>query len=299
MTPSEEGIVKTDQAVRLMRQERSKGKTQAQAAARAGMRERTARKYEHHSQLPSQLKEPRTHRTRPNPFVADWSWVCTQLERDPALQAKTLFAELDTRDPGRDQPIQLRTLQRHIASWRAQHGPARAVIFEHVHQPGRMAQSDFTEMNDLCITRAGVPFLHLLYHLVLTYSNLEAIQICFSERFEALAEGIEACLWHLGGAPQQHRTDNLSAAVVKIERQERHYTARYQALMAHYHMQPSTNQPGEAHENGDVSSLSLQASRRPGPTPARLARLCRPGGLCPLAARPRPAAQRHSGGACG
>jgi transposase len=76
--------------------------------------------------------------------------------------------------------------------------------------------------------------------------------LCFSESFEALAEGLESCLWQLGGVPQQHRTDNLSAAVVRIERGERHYTERYQALMDHYHMQPSTNNPGEAHENGDV-----------------------------------------------
>ncbi|MBC8076399.1 MAG: IS21 family transposase, partial [Chloroflexales bacterium] len=244
--------MKTDHEVRLMRQERLKGKTQAQAAARAGMSERTARTYEQRGTLPSQLTAPRTHCTRPNPFAADWPWVCAQLERDPALQAKTLFAELDTQYPGRYQPAQLRTLQRHIASWRAQHGPSREVIFAQVHQPGRLAQSDFTEMNDLHLTLAGVPFRHLLYHLVLTYSNLEAIQICFSESFEALAEGIEACLWQLGGVPQQHRTDNLSAAVVKIERGVRQYTARYLALMAHYQLQPSTNTPGEAHENGDV-----------------------------------------------
>jgi hypothetical protein len=92
----------------------------------------------------------------------------------------------------------------------------------------------------------------LLYHLVLTYSNIEAVQICFSESFESLAEGVEACLWQIGGVPRQHRTDNLSAAVVRIERGERHYTERYRALMHHYDMRPSTNNPGEAHENGDV-----------------------------------------------
>lgn len=252
MVPLEEGTVKTDHEVRLMRQERQKGKTQEQAAARAGMSVRTARKYEQLGHLPSQLKEPRTHRTRPNPFEADWPWVCAQLERDPALQAKTLFDELCALYPGRYQPSQLRTLQRHIARWRAQFGPAREVIFEQSHRPGLLAQSDFTDMNDLQITLVGLPFPHLLYHLVLTYSNLEAVQICFSESFEALAEGLEACLWQLGGVPQQHRTDNLSAAVVKIERGLRTYTDRYQALMAHYQMQPSTNQPGEAHQNGDV-----------------------------------------------
>lgn len=245
--------MKTDHEVRLMRRERTNGKTQEQAAARAGMSVRTARKYERLGQLPSQTKQPRTHRTRPNPFAADWPWVVAHLERDSALQAKTLFAELERLHPGRYTPTQLRTLQRHVAHWRAQFGPSREVMFPQEHQPGRMGQSDFTEMNDLQITLAGVPFPHLLYHFVLTYSNVEAVAICFSESFEALAEGLETCLWQLGGVPGQHRTDNLSAAVVTIAAAgERVYTERYQALMRHYRMQPSTNTPGEAHENGDV-----------------------------------------------
>jgi hypothetical protein len=245
--------MKNDHEVLRMRQERSKGRTQEQAADRAGMSVRTARKYERLGQLPSQLTQPRTHRTRPNPFAPDWAWVVTHLERDPALQAKTLFADLVQQYPGRYQPNQLRTLQRHVATWRALNGPSQNVTFEQVHQPGRLGQSDFTHMDDLQITLAGVPFPHLLYHVVLTYSNVEAISICFSENFEALAEGMEAGLWQLGGVPQQHRTDNLSAAVIKITATgERIYTERYLELMAHYRMQPSTNQPGEAHENGDV-----------------------------------------------
>lgn len=40
---------------------------------------------------------------------------------------------------------------------------------------------------------------------------------------------------------------------MQIERSgQRQYTERYQALMDYYHMQPSTNNPGEAHGNGDV-----------------------------------------------
>ena len=243
--------MKTDHEVRRMLQERRKGKTQEQAAARAQMSVRTARNYERLAQLPSQLKKPRG-RTRPNPFEQDWPWVLAQLERDPALQVKTLFDQLCLRFPDRYQPIQLRTLQRHVRLWRAHSGPAREVIFEQVHLPGRLGQSDFTHMDDLAITIAGVPFPHLLYHFVLTYSNVEAVTVCFSESFEALAEGLEGCLWQLGGVPQQHRTDNLSAAVVRIERGERLYTQRYQALLNHYHLTPSTNTPGQAHENGDV-----------------------------------------------
>jgi len=50
-----------------MRQ-RQKGITQQIAAARSGMSERTARRYEYERKLPSQLKRPRDWRTRPNPF---------------------------------------------------------------------------------------------------------------------------------------------------------------------------------------------------------------------------------------
>ena len=38
-------------------------------------------------------------------------------------------------------------------------------------------------MEDLKVTIAGVPFPHLLYHLVLTYSNVEAISVCESRKF--------------------------------------------------------------------------------------------------------------------
>ena len=76
-------------------------------------------------------------------------------------------------------------------------------------------------MEDLNITLAGVPFPHLLYHFVLTYSNVEGVNICFSETFEALAEGIERVLWQIGGAPAQHRTDHLSATVRHRANEER------------------------------------------------------------------------------
>jgi transcriptional regulator with XRE-family HTH domain len=245
--------MKSDAEVRLMKRERAKGKTQEQAAARAGMSVRTVRKYERLGKLPSQLKAPRTYRTRPNPFEEDWPWIRSQLERDPALQGTTLFALLTARRPGHYQEGQLRTLQNHIARWRAQSGPEQEVIFPQVHEPGRVAQSDFTHMTDLGITLAGVAFPHLLFHLVFTYSNVEAIHLCLSESFESLAEGFEACLWQLGGVPQEHRTDHLTAAIRPLDDAGRALaTERYAALMAHYGLVPTANNAGIAHENGDV-----------------------------------------------
>jgi hypothetical protein len=169
--------MKKDAEVQLYMRERRKGTTQELAAARAGVSVKTARRYERLGKLPSQLKAPRTWRTRENPFEAVWLWVVEQLERDPALQGATLFAELCQRHPGTFRSTQVRTLQRHIAWWRAQHGPEREVFFEQIHVPGERAQSDFTHMSDLEVTIQGQPFPHLVYHFVLTYSNVEAVQV--------------------------------------------------------------------------------------------------------------------------
>jgi transcriptional regulator with XRE-family HTH domain len=254
--------MKTDAEALLMLRERAKGRTQEQAAARAGMSVRTARTYERRARLPSQLKQPRTYRSRPDPFAEDWAWVVEQLEQDPALQGQTLFGLLCDRHPGRYQASQLRTLQRHIATWRAQFGPEREVIFPQIHEPGEAAQSDFTHMTNLGVTLGGVPFPHLVYHLVLVYSNVEAVQICFSESFEALVEGFETCLWQIGGVPRQHRTDHLSAAIHPMHSEDRAQPKeRYRLLMAHYGVEPTTNNLGVAHENGDVEQEHRQFKR--------------------------------------
>src|SRR3989440_10260229 len=101
--------MKNDCEVKLYMSERRKGMTQKQAAARAGMSERTARKYEQAGALPSALKRPHEWQTRSNPFEEDWPWVGEQLEGDPALQADQLFALLFERHPDPYRPPQDRT----------------------------------------------------------------------------------------------------------------------------------------------------------------------------------------------
>src|SRR5258708_5135267 len=163
--------MKKDEEVMLYMRTRHKGTTQQIAAARAGMSERTARRYEQAGKLPSQLKQPRTWRTRPNPFEEDWPWVVEQLERDPALQIATLFALLCAQQPEKYAPTQVRTLQRQVQQWRLTQGPEKEAYFTQIHHPGERMQSAFTHMEELQVTIAGVPFPHLLYHSVLTYSK--------------------------------------------------------------------------------------------------------------------------------
>src|SRR5690348_5046770 len=112
VTSEEVARVKKDAEVARYMRERRKGVSQQVAAARAGISERSGRKYEKAGKLPSQVKQPRTHRTRLNPFADVWPGVVAQLERDPALQTTTLFALLEQQYPQRFPPIQVRTLQR-------------------------------------------------------------------------------------------------------------------------------------------------------------------------------------------
>lgn len=245
----------TDRQVRLLMSLIKKGVPLSTAAAKAGMSEPTARKYRRAGQVPSQMKRERHWRTRVDPFEAVWPEVEGLLERDPGLQAKTVFEELVRRYPGRFEPGQVRTLQRRFRRWRALWGPEREVYFPQVHRPGEQAQSDFTAMGALNIVIDGSRFAHLLYHFVLPYSNWESVTVCRSESFEALSEGLQGALWRLGGVPCEHRTDNLSAATHDLRNSRgRGYTARYRELLEHYGLRASRTTPGRAHENGDVES---------------------------------------------
>jgi len=157
----------TDAQVRLMMQERQKGRTQEQAAVKANVRSRkTVARYEQLGKLPSELKEPRQYRTRQDPFADDWPQVEEMLRDAPELEAKTLFEWLCERNPGKYQEGQLRTLQRRVCDWRALNVDKTAVL-EQVHQPGEALQSDGTWLNELEITIAGEPFKHILIQCVL------------------------------------------------------------------------------------------------------------------------------------
>jgi hypothetical protein len=73
------------------------------------------------------------------------------------------------------------------------------------------------------------------------------------ESFEALSKGLQNALWQAGGAPQEHRTDSLSAAFKNLA-QEEDFTVRYTALLEHYGMAGTRNNRGLSHENGSVES---------------------------------------------
>ncbi|MCP5004894.1 MAG: transposase family protein, partial [Planctomycetes bacterium] len=211
----------TDVQVRKLMEEYQKLGQVGTAALRAGMHRNTASKYLKEGRLPSTMGRPRDWRTRPDPFVEDWEEVAARLEDAPELEAKALFDDLLERKPGRYQEGQLRTFQRRVQQWRAQEGPPKEVFFAQEHRPGEAMQTDFTWATELEITIAGEPFVHLLCHSVLPYSNWEWATPCFSESLSALRRGVQSAVFRLGRRAQWHQTDNSTAATHKLAAAEK------------------------------------------------------------------------------
>lgn len=247
----------TDRQVRLLRKKRMEKKTLEVAAMAAGMSERTARKWQRGA-MPSATKEPRTWRTRPDPFVDVWADDIEPLlvaDEDGKLEAKTIFETLCERHPGKFEPGQLRTLQRRVRDWRAERGPEKEVFFPQKHEPGRMGSIDFTHATELAVTIAGIPFVHMFFEFVLAWSGWRYVQLAFAETFEALLSGVQGALFELKGVPSRIRLDNLSAATHELALTGgRKLTRRFADVADHFGFEASRIQPGESHENGVVES---------------------------------------------
>jgi hypothetical protein len=234
----------------------------ALAAAKAGFSTATAYRIEADPRLPSQKEKPRGRR-RPDPLAGVWdSEIVPMLEAAPGIRAVAIFEEICRRHPEIVTGVR-RTLERRIGKWRALYGPSRDVIFRQEHPPGRMGLSDFTDVSALGIMIAGARFDHRLYHFRLAFSGFEHAHVVLGgESFVALAEGLQNALWALGGVPEQHRSDSLSAAFCNLDRDaQEDLTRRYEDLCAHYGMTPSRNNRGVAHENGSNRDRAREGGR--------------------------------------
>jgi hypothetical protein len=243
---------------------RETGCSQETAAAKAGFSVRTGRRIEKGKHQP-QRQKPRDWRTRQDPLASVWNGeLVPLLEREPQLQAMTLFEYLQQKYPQQYGQSILRTLQRRVREWKATAGPPKEVMFAQQHQPAEMGLSDFTHFKEATITIQGQPFDHLLYHYRLAYSGWQYVQVVQGgESFVSLASGLQNALTRCGGCPKLHRTDSLSAAYRNLEKAtDKDLTHRYQQLCSHYQMRPTRNNRGIAHENGSIESPHGHFKRR-------------------------------------
>jgi transposase InsO family protein len=228
--------------------------SQEAAAVKTGISVASARRVEAMTVLPSQ-RPPRHWRTRADPLAGVWDTeVVPMLEGAPSLMAVTLLEELQRRYPERFGDSVLRTLQRRVGQWRAEHGGEREIYFAQEHPPGRLGLSDFTVADELGISLGGLAFPHRLYQFALAHSGWRHVRVVLGgESFQSLAAGLQEALWMAGGVPEEHRTDSLSAAFNNLAEREA-LTERYQTLCEHYGLRPSRNNTGVSHENGAIEA---------------------------------------------
>lgn len=184
-------------------------------------------------------------------FAEVWPGIEDMLSTDPGLQAQTLMQWLLDEHGDKYNWGQLRTLQRRMQRWRAVHGPDKEVMFKQQAIPGKQSQSDWTHCDSLNVTIAGHAFPHMLFHFMLVYSRWETAHISTSESFENLTCGYMKAVAELGCAAEEHRTDNLTAAV-NNHGNAHTFNERWKSFLDHYGVKPSKNTPGESHENGSI-----------------------------------------------
>jgi hypothetical protein len=248
------------QQVKLYMSYRTK-QSQVQAAAKAGISQRSARRIEKDERQTN--KGPRQYSTRKDPFNGLFEkHLIPLLKENPALQPITLLDVLNDKATGQFDKSHLRTLQRRVKRWRVKEGPEQEVIFLQRHTPGDMGISDYTWMNKLNITLNGNEFKHKVYHYRLVYSGWTYVKVVLGgESFESLSSGLQNAFWRSGGVPATHRTDSLSAAF-KNHTKETLLTERYAKLCQYYGVKPTRNNKGIAHENGAIESPNGHLKRK-------------------------------------
>lgn len=226
-----------------------------ESACKAGMDRKTAQKCINEGP-PQARKQPRSWRTREDPFEEVRDEIEKLLQECPDIKGVRLFSQLQRRHPGRFPDGLVRTLQRRIKVWRERNGKTPELFFPQDHLPGERIQVDWFEAKSLGVTIQGEPFDHLLCHLVLPFSNWEWVTPARSESFLSLKSGLQAALWQLGKAPQVCQTDNSSTATHQLRRKKkgRGFNEDYLHLLEHYRMKAEATNVRAPHENGDVES---------------------------------------------
>lgn len=258
-------LITDQQYQRLMKTYNQTG-VLGQAAMKAGIDPKTARRYVKAGKGPQEMKPAHTWRTRADPVVAIWASAQRWLETTPELEAKMLFEHLlaQAAPAERVDGRALRTFQRRVTRWRRQHGPAKEVCFAQVREPGVSLQFDWTHAHELEITIAGVAYPHLLAHAVLPYSNWEWAVPCQSESVLSLKLGVQEAYWRLGGVTVELQTDQSSTATHQLRRghSARGLNTEYVAMCAHLGVTPRTIAVKCPNQNGDVESAQGHLKRR-------------------------------------
>ena len=128
----------------------------------------------------------------------------------------------------------------------------RAKSFERLEHPGGEAQVDF------CTIQVSKDSKFMEYKLLVMsfpYSNAAFVYPVPAENQECFLEGLKAILDDVGAIPRRIWFDNLSAAVVSIEKDgSRRLTDSFSRFSAHYRFEPVFCNAARGNEKGHVEN---------------------------------------------
>ena len=199
----------------------------------------------------------------------------------PGLMAVTVLEELQRRHPERFGDSVLRTLQRRMRQWRAEHGAEREIFFAQEHPPGRLGLSDFTVADELGrVHRRAEAFPHRLYQFAFAHSGWRhalrrAAAARASRRLTAgLAGGAVDGRRGSRGASHRQPVGGVQQPGRTAKSSRRRYRGAVRALRHAREPQQSGREPRERLDR--IASGQPEARPRSGAAAARHARVCEP-----------------------
>lgn len=128
----------------------------------------------------------------------------------------------------------------------------RAKTYERLEHPPGEAQIDFTTIQ---VSRNQQLLTYKLLVVSFPYSNTAYVYPTPAENQECFLEAMKQCFQQMGGVPRRIWFDNLSAAVIHVEKHgERQLTDGFQRFCAHYRFEAVFCNPYSGHEKGNVES---------------------------------------------
>lgn len=221
-------------------------------AKQMGIHWRTAKRYADQSDWNQSIG--RRRRTSPimGPFM---EIVDTWLEEDKLLPRKQRHTGVRIFQRLRDE-YQFtggeRTVLAYVRKRKSEMELERAKTYERLEHPPGEAQIDFTTIQ---VSECQRLLTYKLLMVSFPYSNASFTYPTPAENQECFLEAMKMIFQQMGGVPQRIWFDNLSAAVVHIEKNgERQLTEGFQRFCAHYRIEAVFCNPNSGHEKGHVEN---------------------------------------------
>ncbi|GEO28159.1 IS21 family transposase [Alicyclobacillus acidoterrestris] len=217
-----------------------------------GVNWRTAKKYA----TKDNWNEPMYRRKRRHPVLGPYldiidTWLTEEqaLPRKQRYTAKRIFDRLCDEygfEGGR------RTVEEYVAKRRKELKLERAESYEHLEHPGGEAQVDF---GTAYVGQPGKLVERKVLTMSFPFSNAAFVFPVRKENTECFLEAMKRIFERIGGVPKKIWFDNLSAAVISIDRDgKRTFTDQFLRFAAHYRFNPEFCNANSGHEKGHVEN---------------------------------------------